>query len=86
MEELAKYLRALLLLDIHRTQKLAQSADSLLRIELLLSDAGFSHQEIAGLVGKKVPAVSKAISRARAVRPQGLDDADTNGEKGDSND
>lgn len=36
------------------------------KTEVILSNAGLSHQQIADLVGKKSAAVSKTISRAKA--------------------
>lgn len=61
MDEVIKYLRALVVLQVH-----ARNGDeSPSKPELLLANAGLSHREIADLLGKKVAAVSKAIERAR---------------------
>ena len=58
--ELAKYTRALLLLQI---QKLDKTRDPI-KPELLLSRAGLNAREIADLLGKNSAAVTKAIQRA----------------------
>lgn len=58
--EVVKYMRALLLLQI---QALA-SGDEPIKPELLLSRAGLGTREIAQLLGKNAAAVSKAIQRA----------------------
>ena len=64
MEELAKYLRASVLLQIQATLDPAAVA----KPEVVLARAGFSHKEIAELLDKNMAAVAKAISRGKAVR------------------
>ena len=60
MEELVKYIKALVLLQLHTTEEgLSQKP------EVLLARAGLGHKEIADLLGKKQAAVSKAINRAQ---------------------
>lgn len=69
MEELAKYLRAMLVLDIWRAQNSAARAETPPpRFELVLADSGFATKEIADLLGKSQAAVAKAISRGRVGR------------------
>jgi DNA-directed RNA polymerase specialized sigma24 family protein len=58
VEELEKYLRALLALQLRTLTDLEKP-------ELLLHGCGFTSTEIADLLGKKEPAVRKAISRAK---------------------
>jgi hypothetical protein len=61
MDEMIKYLRALVFLQLQ-----GQTEDSgFLKSELLLDRAGFSTREIAEFLGKKEPAVSKTIQRAK---------------------
>ena len=67
MEEVVKYLHALLLLQLQRVQTTAEKGANP-QLELMLSDAGFAHAEIAEMLGKRVAAVAKAVSRARASR------------------
>ena len=62
MDELVKYLKALVLLQLH-----ADENGNTHKPEVLLAKAGFAHKEIADLLGKKQAAVSKAISRAPAL-------------------
>ncbi len=64
MEELVKYLRALVALELRRAMN---GGDEPVRADLVLADLGFSAKEIAGLSGKSVAAVAKAITRGRAV-------------------
>lgn len=61
MEECAKYLKALVYLQITAMYP----ADPPYKPEVVLSRAGFTHAEIADFLGKKSTAVSKAISRAK---------------------
>lgn len=61
MDELAKYLRALIQLQIQTVY----SPDAPQKPEVILSRAGLSHAEIAAFLGKNVTAVSKSISRAK---------------------
>jgi DNA-directed RNA polymerase specialized sigma24 family protein len=64
MEELVKYLRASVLLQIQATL----DPDEVAKPEVILARAGFSHKEIAELLDKNAAAVAKAISRDRAGR------------------
>jgi DNA-directed RNA polymerase specialized sigma24 family protein len=60
MDELLKYMRALVALQIHALDK----SEEPLKAELLLARSGLSAREIAGLLGKNSAAVAKAIQRA----------------------
>ena len=72
MEELVRYLRALLLLQLQAAQVAAERGQALpIKPEVILADAGFSHRDIAGMLGKSQMAVAKAISRARSIRQKG---------------
>lgn len=73
MEELVRLTRAMLLLQISRVQAAAGEAPGNLKLEIVLADAGFAHREIAAILGKSVPAVSKAISRGRIARAKSGD-------------
>jgi len=66
MEELVKYLAALVALQVRALME--KDDPQPVKPELLLAAAGFTAKEIAGLTGKTVPAVAKAITRARASR------------------
>lgn len=68
MEELVRLTRAMLLLQISQLQGAAGQAPANLKLEIILADAGFAHREIAAILGKSLPAVSKAISRGRIAR------------------
>jgi DNA-directed RNA polymerase specialized sigma24 family protein len=68
MEELVRLTRAMLLLQISQVRAAAGEAPGNLKLEIILADAGFAHREIAAILEKSVPAVSKAISRARIAR------------------
>lgn len=61
MEELVKYMRALLMLQA----RAALEAQPGLKVEPLLAAAGLSHREIAAVLGKTQAAVAKTISRNR---------------------
>ncbi len=61
VEELTKYLKALVYLQV---QSLTGATD-FGKPELLLNKAGFKSREIAEILGKKEAAVSKTISRAK---------------------
>jgi DNA-directed RNA polymerase specialized sigma24 family protein len=77
VEELIRYARALLLLQLKQVEMSASGGKApVIRAELLLADAGLGAREIADLLGKSYPAVAKAISRARATR--GKETADEN--------
>ena len=69
MEEVVKYLRALVYLQV---QALSDSAP--VKRELLLCRAGFSHKEIGEILGKKPDAVRKVISRAIQAEAKGNGD------------
>ncbi len=82
MEELAKTLRALLRLSIWSVQREAERAGvPTPRMELLLSESGYSTKEIAELLGKTPVAVAKAISRGRAGNRKNVGTADTSTEE-----
>jgi len=69
MEEIVKYLKALLLLELSRAQQEAQRAGTATtKLDLVLADSGFAHKEIADMLDKSPVAVAKAVSRARAAR------------------
>jgi hypothetical protein len=71
MQELIRYARAMLLLQLKQLEVDAQAGKgAVIRAELLLADAGFGAQEIADLLGKNYAAVAKAISRGRAAKPR----------------
>jgi DNA-directed RNA polymerase specialized sigma24 family protein len=79
MQELIRYARALLLLELKKMEVEAQAGKSpAIRAELLLADAGFGNKEIADLTGKTYGAVNKAISRARAARAKTLQEEEIN--------
>lgn len=81
MEELVRYARALLMLQLKQVEMSAQAGKGpAIRAEVLLADAGFAAREIADLLGKNYAAVAKAVSRARATR--GKETADENGAAG----
>ena len=61
-DEVVKYLRASLLLQL---RELDGNENGDLKPEVLLSQAGFSHQEIADLLGKNYNAVRMAIARSK---------------------
>jgi hypothetical protein len=60
MEELVKYARALLALQIQQLYK----NETPVKPEILLAKSGFSAREIAELLGKNPAAIAKAIQRA----------------------
>lgn len=68
MEELAKYLKALVLIQLGAAQQRAEREGRSPKFELLLADAGFSTAEVAQMLGKSPAAAAKAISRGRAAR------------------
>ena len=61
MDELVPYLKALVLLQLAAMEQTTPDA----KPELLLWKAGFSHKDIAELLGKSYAAVAKSISRAK---------------------
>ena len=66
MEEMIKYLRALVFLELEK-----QTGSAFAKPELLLEKSGFAHKEIAEILGKKIGAVSKTISRAKKSQNDG---------------
>lgn len=69
MQELIRYARALLLLELKQLEIAAQAGKGpTIRPELLLADAGFGGKEIADILGKNYGAVAKTLSRARTAR------------------
>ena len=75
MEELIRYARAMLLLQLKQVEMPASGGKApVIRAELLLADAGFAAREIADLLGKNYAAVAKAVSRARATRGKQMAD------------
>lgn len=64
MEEMVKYLKALVFLQLQATTGNAAFE----KPELLLAQAGFVHREIAEILGKKPGAVAKVISRAKKAQ------------------
>lgn len=67
MEDVVKHLRALIAL--HLRASAGKDEGPMIKAELVLSGLGFTAKEIAGFTGKSVPAVAKAISRARGASP-----------------
>ena len=63
MDEMLKYLKALTFLQL---QTLTGGA-AYQKPEQLLERAGFAHKEIADMLGKSPNAVTKTITRARAL-------------------
>lgn len=70
MDELTKYMKALVFLQV---QALA-GASTFGKPEVLLHQAGFKNREIAEILGKKEPAVAKAISRAKQGNKEAIDE------------
>jgi hypothetical protein len=69
MEELIRYMRASMLLQLYSAQAQSAQPGALpFKPEVLLADAGIPPKEIAAILGKSPAAVAKAISRARAAR------------------
>jgi hypothetical protein len=64
MEELIKYMKALVVLQL-RAMYTRDEGGEPPKPELLLSQAGFLAREIAELTGKSQTAVAKTISRAK---------------------
>jgi DNA-directed RNA polymerase specialized sigma24 family protein len=62
LEEIIKYLKANLLLQLH---KLGGDQNENVKLEVLLNQAGFSYQEIADLLDKNYNAVKMAILRSK---------------------
>lgn len=57
--EAVKYLKAIMLLQIRQLAEESEQA----KIEVLLANAGFTHKEIAGFLGRSREAIAKSISR-----------------------
>jgi DNA-directed RNA polymerase specialized sigma24 family protein len=66
--ETERLLHALLLLAIAEREEKDSREDSHRRTEVLLSDAGFSLQEIASLTGRPYDTVKSTIRRANEKR------------------
>jgi DNA-directed RNA polymerase specialized sigma24 family protein len=66
MDELVKYLRALVYLQAQQL-----SGEPSVKSEVLLANAGLSYKEIADMLGKSEPAVAKAVSRSRSSNKKG---------------
>jgi hypothetical protein len=81
MEELLRYTKAIMFLQLYNTQRAtAPDEGPTFRPEILLSDAGFSAKEIARFLNKSPGATAKAISRARAAGKRSpSDDLDEGG-------
>jgi DNA-directed RNA polymerase specialized sigma24 family protein len=63
MEELLKYLKALVALQLRSERDETVAAP---KIEIILAGLGFTAREISDLSGKSQAAVAKTISRAKA--------------------
>ena len=70
MDEMVKYLKALTFLQLQAVT----GGSAYRKPELLLERAGFTHREIADMLGKTAMAVAKAVSRAKAVARSASDD------------
>ncbi len=73
MDESEKYLKALVYLQIQAMS----GGEAFQKPEVLLSRAGLANREIAEILGKNVPAVAKAIERARKAARGAADEAAT---------
>jgi predicted transcriptional regulator len=69
-DEIIKYLKASVALQAEIVARLEGAT----RPEILMGAAGLTHKEIAALVGKQQPAVSKIISRAKLSRKENDDE------------
>lgn len=67
MEELLKYTKALVGLQV---AAIARSDGTPPKVELILNRAGFSHAEVAELLGKTPNAVKMAVRDAKGRRPR----------------
>jgi len=86
VEELVRYARALLLLQLKQVAILAETGKGpVVRAEVLLANAGFGAKEIADLLGKNYAAVAKSLSRARAAKSKELsqEESDAGGDSGE---
>ena len=61
MEELLKYMKALVFLQAQITN----GGEKPVKVEFLLARAGMSYAEIAEILGKTEAAVAKAVQRAK---------------------
>jgi len=69
VDELLRYMRAMVMLQLHTARVVADDIEHTpLRPELVLADAGFSSREISTMLAKSPAAVAKAITRGRAAR------------------
>lgn len=64
-DDVVKYLRANLLLQLRESFGDENETLANLKPEALLHRSGFTHQEIADLLGKNPDAVRKAVSRSK---------------------
>lgn len=67
MEELVKYLKALVYIQANRA-----SESEPVKLEILLHRAGLRPKEIAEALGKNEGAIAKAITRARPKVQRGI--------------
>jgi hypothetical protein len=63
MDEMIRYLKALVFLQLQTVT----GGSAYRKPELLLERAGFTHKEIADILGKTHTAVAKTVSRAKAA-------------------
>lgn len=68
VEQLEKYLKALVLLQLNGSPEEDRSSQ---KPELLLHKAGFTAAEVADMLGKSKAAAAKAITRARKAEEEG---------------
>jgi DNA-directed RNA polymerase specialized sigma24 family protein len=64
----------MLMVQLQLADAAARHGGSQLKLDVLLSDAGFGPKEIAPMLGRSATAVAKSISRARAGRKAGVVD------------
>ncbi len=64
MEEVVKYLKALLVMQVAAYE----SGEAPVKSEVLLARAGLSHREIGELLAKSYAAVAQSVSRGRRSR------------------
>ncbi len=63
MEELLKYAKALVALQVYSLK--SEEDRARVKLDLLLAKAGFTTKEVAALLGKSHAAAQKAVSRAK---------------------
>ncbi len=86
MEELIRYMRAVMLIQLSSLQAAAARGEVPgIKPELVLSQAGFSAREIGEMLGKSSAAVAKAISRARSSRRESITETAGTAEYGEDN-